>query len=186
VLPINPGPAGAPCPRGRNPGRRQHRLRLREGLLPRVARMERLGPVCVGCRVPATLALPPARSDRIVGDYLRVFFGGRQSRNARRRPGHRRVPISAPRAACAPSTLGPPRRGPLARESRPLNAKSRQLATSPTPLAGLRRLGQGRAESAARYPCLSRVPPHAARLPNTSHQEDSRRFESKCYRGRSR
>jgi hypothetical protein len=125
VLPINPGPAGAPCPRGRNPGRRQHRLRLREGLLPWVARMERPGPVCVGCRVPATLALPPARSDRIVRDYLRVFFGGRQSRNARRRPGHRRVPISAPRAACAPSTLGPPRRGTISpREPAPECQKS--------------------------------------------------------------
>jgi hypothetical protein len=134
VLPINPGPAGAPCPRGRNPGRRQQRLRLREGLLPRVARMERPGPVCVGRRVPATIALPPARSDRIVGVYLRVLFGGRQSRTARRRSGHRRVLISAPRAACAPSTLGPPRRETISPREPALNAKSRQLATSPTPL----------------------------------------------------
>jgi hypothetical protein len=124
---------------------------------------------------------------RIVGDYLRVLFGGRQSRNARRRPGHRRVPISAPRVACAPSTLGPPRRGTISpREPAPESQKSPAGNFLLPPLAGLRRLGQGRAESAARYPCLSRVPPHAARLPNASHQEDSRRFESKCYRGRSR
>jgi hypothetical protein len=76
-----------------------------------------------GCR----RRLPYLRhgATRIVGDYLRVLFGGRQSRNARRRPGHRRVPISAPRVACAPSTLGPPRRGTISpREPAPECQKS--------------------------------------------------------------
>jgi hypothetical protein len=89
----------------------------------------------------------PARSDPIVRDYLRVFFVGRQSRNARRRPGHRRVPISAPRAARAPSTLGPPRRGPISPRAGPECQKS-PAGDFPCPLrAGLRHLGQGRAES---------------------------------------
>jgi hypothetical protein len=97
--------------------------------------------------------------------------------------------VSPGMLAAAPdigASRGPPRRGTISpREPAPECQKS-PVGNFSTPLAGLRRLGQGRAESAARYPCLSRVPPHAARLPNTSHQEDSRRFESKCYRGRSR
>jgi hypothetical protein len=67
VLPITRAP-GAPRPRGRNPGRRQHRLRLREclplGVRPEGNEFVRPGPDLRGCRVPpASLTSGTVRPD---------------------------------------------------------------------------------------------------------------------------
>jgi hypothetical protein len=94
-----------------------------------------LAPICVGCRKPPTLPLPPARSARIVRDHLRVFFGGCQFLNGRRRCG-----IGASRSApanrevrSAPVDVRPAGAGDALATARagPLHAKSGQLATSP-------------------------------------------------------
>jgi hypothetical protein len=131
------------CPRRRNFGRRQLQVQLRERPAAGHRPNGTAGPGCVGCR--CWRRFPYVRtSDRIV--LLARVCDGRQSRNARRCPGHKLIPISAtgsPRPVTLRLAEGG---GPLARpecQISPAGNFSCGLRI------GLRDLGEGRAESAA-------------------------------------
>jgi hypothetical protein len=158
-----------------------------------------LASVCVGCRVPPTLPLPAAWFRRIVRDYPRAFFGGSQSSTLAACRGHRRIRISAcqSRRAARGHRRWAGRGGGRPGYGASQPACKSKVASWQIFLTVLGRpnvaFGQGPARSRlsrkaqaahTRVRCAYQRIRAACRT--RCNEEDSWRFESNCYRERSR